>query len=69
MVAVARSILVIIFCLLPDRSARFRDLGPGFDGPQINRDRKIRSHIRQLRALGITSDDITALLSKDPAAA
>jgi len=30
MVAISRSILVIIFCLLSDRSARFCDLGPDF---------------------------------------
>ena len=67
--AIARSILVIIFHLLSDRSARYHDLGPDFYDTQINRDRKIRNHIRQLRALGISNDDITALLGKDPAAA
>ena len=67
--AIARSILVIIFCLLSDRSARYHDLGPDFYDTQINRDRKIRNHIRQLRALGISNDDITTLLGKDPAAA
>ena len=67
--AIARSILVIIFHLLADRTARFHDLGPDFYDSQINRDRKIRNHIRQLRALGLGDDDITALLSKDHAAA
>ena len=67
--AIARSILVIIFHLLSDRSTRYHDLGPDFYDTQINRDRKIRNHIRQLRALGISNDDITALLGKDPAAA
>ena len=67
--AVARSILVIIFHLLSDRSARFRDLGPDFYDTQISRDRKIRNHLRQLQALGLSPDDITALLGKDKAAA
>jgi transposase len=47
---IARSILVMVFHLLSDRSARFRDLGPDFYDTQINRDRKIRNHIRQLSA-------------------
>ena len=34
--AVARSILVIIFHLLADRAARFRDLGPGWYDHQID---------------------------------
>ena len=68
-VAVSRSILVIIFCLLSDRSARFRDLGPDFYDTQVNRDRKIRNHIRQLQALGVDPDDLTALLTKNPPAA
>jgi transposase len=67
--AVARSILVIIFHLLSDRSARFCDLGPDFYDTQISRDRKIRNHLRQLQALGLNPDDITALLGKDKAAA
>jgi transposase len=67
--AIARSILVIIFHLLSDRAARFRDLGPDFYDTQISRDRKIRNHLRQLQALGLSPDDITALLGKDKAAA
>jgi transposase len=69
MVAVSRSILVIIFCLLSDRSARFCDLGPDFYDTQVNRDRKIRNHIRQLQALGIDPEDLTAFLTKNPPAA
>jgi transposase len=53
-VAVARSILVIIFHLLADPEARFRDLGPGYYDTHIDRQRKIRNHIRQLEALGYT---------------
>lgn len=52
--AIARSILVIIFHLLADREARFRDLGPDYYDNQISRDRKIRNHVRQLEALGLT---------------
>jgi transposase len=67
--AVARSILVIIFHLLSDRSARYHDLGPDYYATQINRDRKIRNHVRQLQAPGIGPDDLAALLGKEPAAA
>ena len=52
--AVARSILVIIFHLLADPEARFHDLGPGYYDTHIDRQRKIRNHIRQLEALGLT---------------
>jgi transposase len=51
-VAVARSITVIIWHLLNDREARFRDLGPGHYQNSIDKNRKTRSHIRQLEALG-----------------
>ena len=60
--AVARSTLVIIWHLLADRAARFTDLGPGWHDEQAGRDRKIRSHLRQLKALGL---DVTV----NPAAA
>ena len=53
-VAVARSILVIIWHLLADRQARYTDLGPGHYETKINKNRKARSHIRQLQALGYT---------------
>ncbi len=52
--AVARSVLVIIFHLLADPEARFRDLGSGHYDDHVSRDRKIRNHIRQLEALGLT---------------
>jgi transposase len=51
-VAVARSILVIIWYLLSDRGARFRDLGPGYYETTIDTTRKARGHLRQLEALG-----------------
>ena len=53
LVAVARSILVI-FHLLADREARFRDLGPDFYDNRISTQRKVRNHVRQLEALGLT---------------
>jgi transposase len=52
--AVARSILVIIYCLLADPAARFRDLGPDYYDNRVSRDRKIANHIRQLEALGLS---------------
>jgi transposase len=51
--AVARSILVIIWHLLADPSARFTDLGPDWHERKVDRDRKIRAHVRQLQALGL----------------
>jgi transposase len=51
-VAVARSILVIIWHLLKDPEARFTDLGPGYHQARLDADRKIRNHVRQLQALG-----------------
>ena len=51
-VAVARSILVIIWHLLADPAARYTDLGPGYYQARTDTDRKIRNHIRQLQALG-----------------
>jgi len=38
---------------LADPAARFTDLGSGWHDQQAGRDRKIRSHLRQLKALGI----------------
>jgi transposase len=51
-VAIARSILVIIWHLLHDPEARYTDLGPGHYQTKIDKNRKTRSHIRQLEALG-----------------
>ena len=53
-VAVARSILVIIWHLLADPAARFTDLGPGYYQARTGTDRKLRNHIRQIQALGFT---------------
>ena len=54
LVAVARSILVIVWQLLSQREARFRDLGADFYASRTHRDRQARNHIRQLEALGFT---------------
>jgi transposase len=51
-VAVGRSILVIVWHLLADPTARFHDLGPGFYDTRINAERRKRNHLRQLEALG-----------------
>jgi transposase len=51
--AVGRSILVITWHLLSDPAARFTDLGPGWHERKADRDRKIRTHLRQLQALGL----------------
>jgi transposase len=53
-VATARSILVIIWHLLSDRSARYTDLGPGYYERRLDKHKKTRNHIRQLEALGYT---------------
>ena len=52
--AVGRSVLVIV-SLAPSRgpSARFTDLGPGWHDQHAGRERKIRAHLRQLKALGL----------------
>jgi hypothetical protein len=52
LVAVARSILVIVWHLLSDPTARFHDLGPDYHTTRIDTTRKIRNHISQLTALG-----------------
>jgi transposase len=52
MVAVGRSILVIVWHLLSDPTARFQDLGAGFYDTRINAERTKRNHVRQLEALG-----------------
>jgi len=54
LVAVARSILVIVWHLLADPAARYHDLGAGYYASRIDKDNKARNHIRQLEALGFT---------------
>ncbi len=52
LVAVARSILVIIWQLLADPAARYHDLGRDYHNTRIDKNRKVRTHLRQLQALG-----------------
>jgi len=54
LVAVARSILVIVWHLLADPTARFQDLGSDFYDRRVDTTRKINSLVRQLEALGHT---------------
>jgi transposase len=54
LVAVARSILVIIWHLLTDPAARYQDLGAGYHASRLDTGKKVRNHIRQLEALGYT---------------
>jgi transposase len=53
-VAIGRSILVITWHLLSDPDARFADLGSDFYTTRTDPDRRMRSHVRQLEALGYT---------------
>lgn len=52
MVAVGRSMLIIIWHLLSDENAQYNDLGPDFYDKRIGPERLKRNHIRQLEALG-----------------
>jgi len=51
-VAVGRSILVIVWHLLADPNLRYHDLGPGFYDTHVNAERAKHNHVRQLEALG-----------------
>jgi transposase len=51
-VAVGRSILIIVWHLLADPNLRYHDLGAGFYDTRINAERAKRNHVRQLEALG-----------------
>jgi transposase len=51
-VAVGRSILVVVWALLSDEEAEFVDLGPNYYDSRTNPERKVRQHIRELQALG-----------------
>lgn len=52
LVAVARSILVIIWHLLSNPGTRYHDLGPEYFTNRTDRERRTRNHVRQLQALG-----------------
>jgi transposase len=54
LVAIARSILVIVWNLLTDRSSRYHDLGASYHASRTDQNRKMRNHVRQLEALGYT---------------
>ena len=51
-VAVGRSMLVIIWHLLSDPETRFNDLGADHFARHVNTETKKRNHVRQLEALG-----------------
>jgi transposase len=52
LVAVARSILVIVWHLINDPTARFTDLGTDWHSRRLDPARKTRDLVRQLQALG-----------------
>jgi transposase len=52
LVAVARSILVIVWQLLSNPGLRYRDLGSDYFTHRIDRERRTHNHVRQLQALG-----------------
>ncbi len=62
--AVGRSILVIVWHLLNDPAARYRDLGSGWHARHTDRSRKARNARRQLEALGC---DVIITLREDAA--
>jgi transposase len=51
-VAVGRSVLIIVWHLLSDPDARFYDLGADFYQTHTHHQRAKRNHVRQLEALG-----------------
>ncbi len=53
-VAIGRSILVIVWALLSDEQAQFVDLGPDYYASRTNPERRVHHHIRELQALGYT---------------
>jgi transposase len=62
--AVGRSILIIVWHLLNDPAARYRDLGPDWHARHTDRSRKARNAQRQLEALGY---DVIITLREDAA--
>jgi transposase len=52
LVAVARSMLVVVWHVLADQDVCFIDLGPDFYERRINKERRARDLVRQLQALG-----------------
>jgi hypothetical protein len=62
--AAGRSILVIVWHLLNDPAARYRDLGSDWHARHTDRSRKARNARRQLEALGY---DVIITLREDAA--
>lgn len=62
LVAIARSILVIVWHLLADPTLRYTDLGPAFFDQRLHAERRTRNHVRQLEALGykVTLEPVAA---------
>jgi transposase len=62
LVAVARSILVIVWNLLSDPTARFHDLGSDYHTSRIDIGRRMRNHVAGLQALGfrVTLEEVAA---------
>jgi transposase len=54
LVAVARSILVIVWNLLADPTARYQELGADYHDNKLDKGKRTRNHVRQLEALGYT---------------
>lgn len=52
LVAVGRSLLVVVWHLLSDPDTQFRDLGSDYYETRIDPERRKRNHLRQLEALG-----------------
>ena len=52
LVAVARSILVIIWNMLNDPTARYADLGADYHATRINTERRTRNYVTRLMAMG-----------------
>ncbi|PRX42214.1 transposase IS116/IS110/IS902 family protein [Nonomuraea fuscirosea] len=50
LVAAGNSVLTVVYQLLSDPQAHFRDLGADYDGTRINKDRRARSLASQLQA-------------------
>jgi transposase len=51
-VAIGRSILVIVWALLADADAEFVDLGADYYASRTNAERKVRQHVKELQDLG-----------------
>ena len=66
LVAVARSILVIIWHLLADPTARFHDLGADYHTNRIDTERRTRNHIAPTHRHGLPGHPRTRRLNPNP---